>query len=160
MKAAILLVGLGCLSMAADLLGFTQLKGLGIASHVSPAPKVFCSQAGLETYSSRFFLEWNDLQGKPHSIQLTPELGSRLRGPYNRRNVYGAIIAYGPVLVQNETAKPMFDGVMSHAFGGDAPLLRELGVDPQQVAGTARIRLAPLAGTDLGDLPLVLEVTR
>jgi hypothetical protein len=51
----------------------------------------------------------------------------------------------------------MFERVAAYALCGDAPLLRELGVDPGSVAGPARVRLVPMEGTDLGDLPDVLE---
>jgi hypothetical protein len=158
-KAAIFLVVLGLLQMTGDLLeryvhapAGRALKGLGAATTASPAPKVFSSVRGLETYSTRFFLEWTDHAGIAHSVQVTPELYGRLRGPYNRRNVYGAALAYGPVLPET-----LRDPVMRYALCGDAPLLRELGIDPLQVAGRVRVRYEPRHGTDLGDLPRVLE---
>lgn len=40
-----------------------------------------------------------------------------------RRNVYGAALAYAPVL-----PPALRDPVMRHALCGDAPLLRELGL--------------------------------
>lgn len=48
-------------------------------------------------------------------------------------------------------------GLETYALCGDAPLLRELGIDPKSLAGPARIRLEPVAGTRLGDLPQRLE---
>jgi len=36
-------------------------------------------------------------------------------------------------------------------------LLRDLGIDPVGVAGRVRIRLQPRSGSNLADLPLVLE---
>jgi hypothetical protein len=114
---------------------------------------------GLETYSTRFFLEWTDRDGAVHSLAITPEIGARLRGPYNRRNTYGALLAYGPVLVSEPKTRPMFDAVAHYGLSGEAPLLRELGIDPTQVKeGSVRVRLEPLPGSDLGDLPHVLEV--
>jgi hypothetical protein len=47
--------------------------------------------------------------------------------------------------------------VMRYALCGDAPLLRELGIDPGEIAGPVRIHYEPLPGTDLGDLPTTLE---
>ena len=106
---------------------------------------------GLETYSTRFFLEWTDAQGQAHSLELTPEVYARLRGPYNRRNVYGAVLAYGPVL----PARAARSGDALRARG-DAPLLRELGIDPADVAdpcasATSRCRAPPWR-----DLPRVM----
>ena len=90
----------------------------------SPAPKVFSAVRGLETFSTRFFLEWQDRAGAAHTLELTPAVYSRLRGPYNRRNVYGAVLAYGPVLLTDPRGRPMFDAVAVHALCGEAPLLR------------------------------------
>ncbi len=163
-RAAGALLVLGLLQMSGDLLeraGLAGLggafKGVGAATTASPAPKVFSASRGLETYSTRFFLEWSDGSGRDHSLPLTPDLYARVRGPYNRRNVYGAALAYGPVLATTERTRPMFLSVIRHALCGEAPLLRELGVDPAGVAGPMRIRYEPLPGTDLGDLPRVLE---
>ncbi|HEY3305277.1 MAG TPA: hypothetical protein VGL70_17270, partial [Candidatus Binatia bacterium] len=84
---AALLLLLGLAQMAGDLAGLTALKGIAAATGASPAPKVFSAVKGLETYSTRFFIQWNDPAGAVLSVQLTPNMYARLRGPYNRRNV-------------------------------------------------------------------------
>ena len=154
--AAILLL-LGLAQMAGDLAGWAALKGIAAATGASPAPRVFSAVKGLETYSTRFFLDWNEAAGKPRSVEITPEVYSRLRGPYNRRNVYGAVLAYGPVLWNDPRGRPMFEAVARYALCGQAPLLRELGVDPATVKGHVGVRLVPRPGSDLGGLPLTLE---
>src|SRR5262245_11707446 len=155
-KPAIALLVLGLLQMSGDLLEQAgletvgrPLKGIGAATTASPAPKVFSVARGLETYSTRFYLEWYDRAGKEHSLLLTPELYGRVRGPYNRRNAYGAALAYGPVLATSERTKPLFRSVVNYALCGEAPLLRELGVDPADVAGPVRVRYEPLPGTTM-----------
>jgi hypothetical protein len=45
---------------------------------------------------------------------------------------------------------------MTYALCGEAPLLRELGIDPTDV-DRIRVRFEPLLGTNMGDLPRVLE---
>jgi len=161
--AAIGLVILGLAQMTGDLANVPPLKAIAAATGASPAPKVFSAVKGLETYSTRFFVEWHDQVGKAHSLELTPEVYARLKGPYNRRNVFGAVLAYGPVFVTDPNGKPMFDAVARYALCGDAPLLRELGVNlnspnsPNSVEGRVRIRLEPRPGTDLGTLPKSLE---
>lgn len=155
--AAAGLVVVGLLQMSGDLLGVPALKGLGAATAASPAPKVFSAVRGLETYSARFFLEWTDAADRPHALALTPEVYSRLAGRYNRRNVYGAVVAYGPVLATDPRSRPMFEAVAARALCGEAPLLRELGIDPAAVSGHVRVRVEPLPGTDVGKLPTVLE---
>ena len=130
---AICLVVLGLAQMAGDLLGILPLKGIAAATGASPAPKVFSAVQGLETYSARFFLDTGD--GR---VEVTPELYSRLRGPYNRRNVYGAALAYGPVL-----PAALRDPVMRHALCGEAPLLRELGL---RATAKPAVIVEPLGG--------------
>lgn len=154
--AAAALLALGLAQIAGDLLGMPRLRGLAAATTASPLPKVFSAVRGLETYSTRFFIEWTDRAGTSHSLELTPQTYKSLRGPYNRRNVFGAVVAFGPLLSSDARTRPMFERVAAYALCGDAPLLRELGVDPATLAGPARVRLEPLPGTDLGDLPTAL----
>jgi hypothetical protein len=158
-RAAVFLLALGLLQMTGDLvqqLGSERVgkavKGVGAATAASPAPKVFSAVRGLETYSTRFFLEWEEQDSTGHALELTPEVYARLRGPYNRRNVYGAALAYGPVLPAE-----LRDPVLRYAVCGEAPLLRELGIDPTRLRGPVHVRLEPLPGTDLGDMPRLLE---
>jgi hypothetical protein len=158
-KAGVFLVILGLAQMTGDLVEKyvhaptgRALKGVAAATTAAPAPKVFSSVHGLETYSTRFSIEWTDRAGVEHALLLTPEIYGRIRGPYNRRNVYGAALAYGPVLPES-----LRDPVMRYALCGEAPLLRELGIDPDDIAGRVRICYEPLTGTNLGDLPRQLE---
>src|SRR5437868_2098252 len=162
-KSATALLVLGLLQMSGDLLELLglkavgrPLKGIGAATTASPAPKVFSAVRGLETFSTRFYLEWTDRGGQNHELLLTPELYGQLRGPYNRRNVYGAVLAYGPVLATDPRTAPLFRAVARAALCGEAPLLRELGIDPDDIAGGVRVRYEPRPGADLGHLPRVL----
>ncbi len=157
-KAAVFLLVLGLLAMTGDLAGLELLKGIGAATTASPAPRVFSAVRGYETYSTRFFLEWKDLDGREHSLELTPEVYSRLRGPYNRRNVFGAVLAYGPVLSTAESSRKMFTAAARYALTGDAPVLRELGIAPSTIHGPIAVRYVPVPGTDMGDLPTRIEV--
>jgi hypothetical protein len=156
-KPVIALLAIGLLQMTADLLHLPALKGIAAATAASPAPKVFSTVNGLETFSTKFFIEWRDRAGRFHSAEITPERASGLRGPYNRRNVYGAVLAYGPVMQSNPQLRPMFDSVSRHAFCGGAPLLRELGIDPATVADGVTVRLDPRPGSRTGSLPMTIE---
>jgi hypothetical protein len=147
--AAVALCALGLAQMAGDLAGVAPLRGIAAATGASPAPKVFSAVQGLETYSTRFYIE-----GGGERFELTPELASRMRGPYNRRNVYGAALAYAPVI-----PPALRDPVVLRAFCGPNPLLRELGFDWSAGAGPFAIELEPLAGVDLGDMPARFTVS-
>jgi hypothetical protein len=166
--SAIALLVIGLLQMTGDLLDRAgmksigqPIKAIGAATTASPAPKVFMAVRGLETFSTRFDLEWHNRTGERHTLTLTPEINARIRGPYNRRNVYGAALAFGPVLAADERTQPLLRSVMRYSLGRDAPLLRELGVDPGQIAGPVRIRYQPREGAKLDEhLPQVLEADR
>jgi hypothetical protein len=144
MKRAIALVILGVAQMTGDLTGFLPLKAVAAATGASPAPKVFSAVQGLETYSTRFFLDLGH-----ERVELTPELYARIDGPYNRRNVFGAALAYGPVLPAS-----LRDPVTRYALCGDAPLLREMNL---RATATPAVELEPLPGTSLGNLPTRFE---
>jgi hypothetical protein len=109
--SAVLLVILGTAQMAGDLSGVLPLKAVAAATGASPAPKVFSAVQGFETYSTRFYLESGSRR-----IELTPEVYSRMRGPYNRRNVYGAALAYAPVLPAT-----LREPVLRYSLCGEAP---------------------------------------
>ncbi|QDG52302.1 hypothetical protein FIV42_16620 [Persicimonas caeni] len=155
---ALALLVLGLAQMVGALLGIGPLKGLAAATVASPAPKVFSAAKGLETYSTEFFLEWRSVDGEEHVMALTPQVYPKLQGPYNRRNIYGAILAFGPVLYTEAPARPMFDAASEFALCGEAPVLRELGIDPATVDGGVSVRYVPRDGLDLGELPTLIEV--
>ena len=146
--------------MSGDLLHLPTLKGIGAASGASPAPKVFSADrnTGLELFSTQFSLTWTDHAGATHQLPLTPSVYARLQGPYNRRNAYGAALAYGPVLATHPHLEGLFRNVARKALCGDRPLLRELGVDPSTVASSVGIRWTPRADIPAPvNIPLYLE---
>ncbi|MGA9524800.1 MAG: hypothetical protein WBV82_25300 [Myxococcaceae bacterium] len=150
---ALALSVVGVAQMAGDLLGVLQLKGLAAATCASPAPRVFSAVRGFETYSTRFFLEWENESGALQSVPLDAKLTAHLEGPYNRRNVYGAALAYGPVMPPE-----LRDPVMSYALCGTAPLVSELGVAAPDRSSPFRVRFEPRPGTSVpADLPLRIE---
>ena len=136
------LVVLGTAQMAGDLTGVVGLRAVAAATGASPAPKVFAAVQGLETYSTRFFFE---VAGR--RIELTPALYSRMRGPYNRRNAFGAAVAYAPVL-----PAALRDPTLHYALCGDGSLLRELAIDVPASTDTITLVLEPLPGSNLSDL--------
>lgn len=140
---ALLLVAIGCLQMAGDLSGHSAIKAIGAALQASPAPKVFTAQNGFETYSSKFYIDWQDRAGAQHALELTPQVYKRLQGPYNRRNAYGAAISYAPVLVSNPRTRPMMEDVARYGFCSNAPLLAELGIPRDNLVYPLRVRLEP-----------------
>lgn len=144
--AAAALIVLGTLQMVGDLSGWQAARALGAATHASPAPKVFTAQAGYETFSARFFVDWQENDGTRHSLELTPQVYRRLEGPYNRRNAYGAALSYAPVLASNPRTRPMLEQVTQFGFCGDARLLRELQIPAGRIVYPVIVRLEPREG--------------
>lgn len=159
LAVAAALIGVGCAQMLGDVLNIPALKAIGAASGASPAPKVFTAQDGFETYANRFFLEWQDGSGANHVLELMPQFYRGVRGPYNRRNVYGAVFSYAPVLEANPLTRPMFETVMKRSFCGAQPVFVEVGL-PADAArhGPLRVRLEPRRPSDVQRFKLVYEV--
>ena len=154
--AAGALLALGLTQMVAQLAGSDALRAVAAATNASPAPKVFSAVSGLETYSTTFFIDWAEADGSRHAPQLTSEMYARLRGPYNRRNVYGAVLAFGPLMASRPATAPMFASVMRASLCGDRAVLRELGFAPERMTWL-RVRLEPLRSEALGALPRLFE---
>ncbi|NND60817.1 MAG: hypothetical protein HKN49_11175 [Gammaproteobacteria bacterium] len=149
---ATLLVSVGSLQMIGDLAGIDWLKGLGAATGASPAPKVFTAHNGFETFSSEFYFEYDD-NGTLRRERMTAARYRGLRGPYNRRNAYGAALAYGPLLQTGEHTAAMFASVSDYAFCDPATARHELDIGP----GKVRVVLQPRAAVP-DELPLSFEV--
>jgi hypothetical protein len=130
---------LGLVQMVADLAGAPRLAALAFASGLSPAPKVFTTQAGYEGFSTGFVLHAHTEDGETRTVRVSPARYAAVLGPYNRRNALGAAIAGAPLLRARPELTPMLDSVAAYALCGDAPLLYELGMRPS--ARIARVTL-------------------
>ncbi len=153
------LITLGTVQMAADLVGLPIVKGIAAAWGASPAPKVFSSARGLETFSSGFEIRWKDSDDDWKSARLTPEIYQRLEGPYNRRNAYGAAFAYGPVLAADAATASAFEQVTRFAFCPCGGLLQELGLGDEALPGPFEVVIHPKPSTNPDpELPLRFEI--
>jgi hypothetical protein len=133
--AAILLLVVGLFQMVGYATGSRVLRGVGAATVISPLPKVFSDVEGLETFASEFTLTYRRANGLRDSVRITPELYGRLGGPYNRRNVYGAALAYAPRLPE-----PLWTAVYCYGLAPEGPLRRELGFRADDTDFSIRIR--------------------
>ena len=155
----VFLTAIGLMQMAGEMSQIAPLKGIGMAINASPAPKVFCTANSLETFSSKFFLHWKDLSEEEHSLLLTPQVASKIQGPYNRRNAYGALLAYGPVLAASPIMSPLYEAALSYSMNGRAPLLLEIGIDPLNIHEKILLSLVPCpSDSDLSHLNLQKEL--
>ena len=140
---ATMLAILGCVQMLADVVAWPQVKAVAAATQVSPAMKVFTSHEGYETFSPRFSIRYTSFAGQAITLDLTPEIYGRLQGPYNRRNAYGAALAYAPVLSADDRTRGMLDSIMRYAFCEPGTLLRELALDDLDRSMPVTLEIAP-----------------
>ena len=138
-------VGLGLARMAADPLGLTVLGGVAAATGASPAPKVFTAFGDFEPFSTQVTVRWTDQEGEAQAIAIEPD-GTRLRGAYNRRNAYGAVLVFLPEARRQPLLTPMFDAVAERALCGGRPLLAELGINPASVGSDVTLEYAARPG--------------
>ena len=144
------LVTLGSLQITADALGLPRVKAFAAALQVSPAMQVFTAHAGYETHAARFSLSWLDPSGTAYVLALDPTTYARVAGPYNRRNVYGAAFAYGPLMRADPQLRGMQESVMRYALCDPGSLRAELGIPVDALYLTAHVEpVRPVTRTDL-----------
>ena len=120
---AITVLVIGSCQMVGYLTDIRLLRGIGLASGVAPFPKVFCEADGYEAFAADFELQGIRPNGSLWTRPLDPNLYARIDGPYNRRNVYGATLAFAPRLPDDLRAS-----LITHALSPDSDLRRELDI--------------------------------
>lgn len=125
---------LGALQILALIFDAPMVKGLAIVSTASPLPFVFSSYQGVETFSTTFNMNITFKNGTYQQVPVDHKLSSRLHGPYNRRNVIGAVFSHGPfftdpklIAIRDQVLNWGFcQGHLIHEFGIDSGLQKVL----------------------------------
>ena len=113
---AVILLFFASIKVIADVFWLGQISALAAATNVSPAMKVFTAHKGYETYSSTYVLKVAYADNSTDIITLDPKVYSQLKWPYNRRNIYGAAVAYWPILQTNEKTVKMWESIVKNTF--------------------------------------------
>lgn len=150
--ASSLLLGLGLLQMIGYLTGIQPLRALGAASSASPLPLVFSDVKGLETFASEFSVKIETENHSTKEFFITPELYSRLKGAYNRRNVYGAALSYAPRLPEK-----LWQSVFRYGFCEKGPLAEAFQVNEPIQKASLHIRTKTRGREDVWDLPVLCK---
>lgn len=137
--ASYALIAVGLLQAIGWATGQDALRGIGAMSAASPLPFVFSSFRGVETFAADFEIELESESGTRTRHVITPELYSKLDGPYNRRNTYGAVLAYGPALDAPDERR-WVDSVLKYGLCGQGPLARRFGENEPVVAVRVEVR--------------------
>jgi hypothetical protein len=151
--ASYVLVGIGLLQAVGWATGFSALRGIGQMSAASPLPFVFSSFRGVETFAAEFEVELERDDGTKARFVITPQLYSKLDGPYNRRNTYGAVLSYGPAL-DAPSERRLVESVLRYGLCNGGPLAWEFG-EPDHVA---KVRAEVHSKTRGGRPPFRLEL--
>jgi hypothetical protein len=136
---AICMLCIGSMQMLGYAVHSRLLRGIGAASGIAPFPKVFSEAEGFEAFAARFCVGGEREDSRWWSRELEPEWYSQLKGPYNRRNVYGATLAFAPRL-PTQLRQTLLDA----AFAPGSALRRELRI-PEDVRGL-QITIIPRDG--------------
>ena len=110
-----LLFLLGAFNMFGVIFHSPSMKGLATISGASPLPFVFSSYQDIETFSTKFDMEVTFTNGTTNYFPIDHKLCSRLKGPYNRRNVIGAVFSHGPFFKDPRTIQ-MRDQILDWGF--------------------------------------------
>lgn len=124
-----LLFLLGALNLIGVVFNSPQVKGIAAISTASPLPFVFSAYQGVETFSTTFEMEIKLTNGTQRLVPLDHKLYSGLKGPYNRRNVIGAVFSHGPFFVDPKMIK-IRDQILNWGFC-KGHLMSEFGINEQ-----------------------------
>lgn len=113
---ALILITVGLISPIGYFFNITALKGLGLSYAISPLPLVFSDVNGFETFSAKFELNLNYVDGESEKFEISPRSIKNFSGPYNRRNVYGAAISYSPRLPSPVVQSILFSALCEPGF--------------------------------------------
>jgi uncharacterized membrane protein len=128
-KFSYLLVLLGLLGPVGYFGNIKELRGLGTAWMISPLPIVFSEVNNYEAFSSMFSLVLKFADGTIDMKTITPKEGSLIMGPYNRRNIYGAVLGYAPILPRETVSS-----VLEYSFCTNSNLKREFKIQKSVAA--------------------------
>jgi sterol desaturase/sphingolipid hydroxylase (fatty acid hydroxylase superfamily) len=121
---ASLVIGIGLVQTIGYCSGKETIKGLGFVTCSSPLPIVFTEVKGVETFSLYYHLTILTESNDTIRIDLDPQTYSKLKGPYNRRNIYGAAFGYGPVLPEKQRNAILHYAFFDEQFG----IAKEFGI--------------------------------
>ena len=122
-----LLIIIGTLHTFGHVNNLPKVKGLAFATVASPLPLVFSAYNGIETFSTNFELDMTLVNGTHIKKLMDNKLYGNLKGPYNRKNVYGVVFSHGPFFnVKNSLI--MREQILQHGLCSPGELAHEFGI--------------------------------
>jgi sterol desaturase/sphingolipid hydroxylase (fatty acid hydroxylase superfamily) len=121
------LLCLGCMSTFGYMLSFSNIRSIGFMTVASPLPLVFSVHNGIETFSTSYNITVQFYDNTTEKINLDNSLYDKLKGPYNRKNMYGIVLSHGPFFLEPNLIK-MRDDILQNAVCHNGIIATELGM--------------------------------
>ncbi|GEM_PF-3358755 len=133
-------MALGLAQMLGATTGWHALRTPAALSLASPAPRVFSAVAGFEVFAARTEIAIESADGSWHQVAIEPAVQARARGPFLRRSVYAAALAYGWHL-QRGQLEALWHRTMIRGFCAGDGVGAELGLPVPPPGGRVVVRL-------------------
>lgn len=91
-----ILLCVGCMSTVGYIFQSDALRGVGFLTASSPLPFVFSEYNGFETFSTTYHFDGITESNERFGLDMDHLFYGNLQGPYNRKNVFGVALSYGP----------------------------------------------------------------
>ena len=123
----------GAVNSVAYISHYDGVKAIGFASGSSPLPLVFSAYNGHETYSTGFNIIVNYQDNTTFSSDMNVDMYNRMKGAYNRRNIYGAIFSHGPFF-DLPNMITIRQSILKYAVCDPAPLIHEFQISIKNIS--------------------------
>lgn len=145
------LVVWGALNSSAFIAHNESMKEIGFVTVSSPLPLVFSAYNGIETFSTKFNIDVEYVNGTKFETELDASRYNLLGGAYNRRNIYGAVFSHGPFFDKPNLIK-IRDSVLHYAICNPGEIMDEFQLPGLVKNVTVQVLYRPKDDRQIGSL--------
>jgi sterol desaturase/sphingolipid hydroxylase (fatty acid hydroxylase superfamily) len=144
----------GTLNASAFITHFDGMREIGFATVSSPLPLVFSTYNGYETFATNFSISVVYQNGTEYMTDLDVHKYNRLKGAYNKRNVYGAMFSHGPFFDKHNMIV-IRDKVLEYAVCSPGQIIKDFGIDGNISSVHVDIFYRPESNKKIGSLDVI-----
>lgn len=137
--AIMFLVILGSLSTFAYIKDDDLIRGAAFSTAASPLPLVFTAYNNVETFSLSFDVNFVTKNDSQLHVTMDKEMYNKIQGPYNRRNIFGATLCYGPFFDKPNMIQ-MRQQILHWGVCQPGNLIKEFGITDEIKEATFLVR--------------------
>jgi hypothetical protein len=145
------LVVWGALNSSAFIAHNESMREIGFVTVSSPLPLVFSAYNGIETFSTKFNIGVEYMNGTTFETELDAVRYNLLDGAYNRRNIYGAVFSHGPFFDKDNLIK-IRDSILNYAICKPGRIMDEFQLPGQVKNVTVDVLYRPKNDQVIGSL--------